>query len=1198
MKNLAPDFLAKAGGSQILKTVDYLLMALRGERPLYPSRELEGGLIVVDRDSFKSGLINRIEARNFVERFGENDMATCAAYVGSFKKKGYEKGSTLPATIYPVTVELLLKRNGQVLTTTSQPRIQKALLSMNPGEVGSNQKLAISTIAEFDAYVRKHPWKGESPDELFEYIKEMSLELCVDFFEENPNYEYSSEINLTPADNSISRSLENVYGDILEGSMGTKDIPLFSTLLSQKASSKEENGLLENEMFASRLGHMSPKFGLADAQRHALTNTLNMSPGEVLALNGPPGTGKTTMLQSVVASLFVKAATEGDQSPPIIICCSTNNQAVTNVLDSFCAVEEKEVSPFRGRWIKGATSYGTYLKTGETNGFFSLESLDELEKSNEIETVDHFLKCFREAFKWSDTTDINQAVEIMSGSLKKGRAILEDIEHKIQTFAISSERVSQLQSSTGMSIAEVIDSQRRRSTLMRDSLEDYQLAQKEWGLHDLKMRKSIFGRYISAPEESKEVFGSLVEKYNLNEFRDLVTTEVHNNGNSYFTSIIEAIEKEILEADSFIAESTQLQASLIDAKRDLIEFAKRSKLENPEDIEISRLDLIADTTIRQPLFKLATHYWEGRWIQEMKSTIWAGRQDKSYFGKPVSERELSRIFARRSMITPCFVSTFHSLPKNLSFKNRVESGLAYNFADYLIVDEAGQVTPEVGATGFAFAKRALVVGDSKQIEPVWTCTESTDFYMAKEAGLVSEENPEKFAEFKNLGGAVSSGSLMLMAQQKSCVNSDLELSPGMHLYEHRRGYDNLIAFCNELCYKNKLIPKRGNPSPNSTKLPIIGYADIPGKSEIVKGGSRMNSLEAKMIAQWISKELPTLIAEKKKAAQEIIGIVTPFKAQSVEIKRQIADAITKNIDPIKEAYKNAGLNPSDALSDCQSITSGTTHALQGAERSVVIFSPVYSKHDKTDEYFFDASPSMLNVAVSRAKDSFIVFGDKAIFSKKTGTPSALLYRYMTAGENSEIVIPIEDLLREDMGGTSAKKAPEFISTLDGHRDALRKSFDLAQSELTIVSPWVTRSVLNDDGVLDGIKRASERGVRVSLFIGEEMNLENYSHEEFQDILNEIRLAGAKLTLVNKMHQKVIYIDDDSMVAGSFNWLSSSRSEKFKLMEKSIVYCSDLVKEERESDLRVLNSLKAEDQWEGPATQTGKRLEKIQKVSAG
>lgn len=56
--------------------------------------------------------------------------------------------------------------------------------------------------------------------------------------------------------------------------------------------------------------------------------------GDVLAVNGPPGTGKTALLQTIVADMYVKAALE-ENDAPVIVAISTNNQAVTNIIDSF-----------------------------------------------------------------------------------------------------------------------------------------------------------------------------------------------------------------------------------------------------------------------------------------------------------------------------------------------------------------------------------------------------------------------------------------------------------------------------------------------------------------------------------------------------------------------------------------------------------------------------------------------------------------------------------------------------------------------------------------------------------------------------------------------------------------------------------------------------------------------------------------------
>lgn len=75
---------------------------------------------------------------------------------------------------------------------------------------------------------------------------------------------------------------------------------------------------------------------------------------------------------------------------------------------------------------------------------------------------------------------------------------------------------------------------------------------------------------------------------------------------------------------------------------------------------------------------------------------------------------------------------------------------------------------------------------------------------------------------------------------------------------------------------------------------------------------------------------------------------------------------------LKFALKNAGF-------DIYTLKLGTIHALQEAERPIILFSIVYGKGDSRTMFFDrDNKPNMLNVAVSRAKDNFIVFANTKI----------------------------------------------------------------------------------------------------------------------------------------------------------------------------------------------------------------------------
>ncbi|MCP5711009.1 AAA family ATPase, partial [Klebsiella pneumoniae] len=72
----------------------------------------------------------------------------------------------------------------------------------------------------------------------------------------------------------------------------------------------------------------------AVAQRDALSHYLTQQPGDILAVNGPPGTGKTTLVLSIIATEWARAALNKTE-PPVVVATSTNNQAVTNIIEAF-----------------------------------------------------------------------------------------------------------------------------------------------------------------------------------------------------------------------------------------------------------------------------------------------------------------------------------------------------------------------------------------------------------------------------------------------------------------------------------------------------------------------------------------------------------------------------------------------------------------------------------------------------------------------------------------------------------------------------------------------------------------------------------------------------------------------------------------------------------------------------------------------
>ncbi|BCI67452.1 hypothetical protein AAJCM20276_20760 [Acetobacter aceti] len=119
-------------------------------------------------------------------------------------------------------------------------------------------------------------------------------------------------------------------------------------------------------------GHMDERsdaggrvqFPLDASQRSAVRHLGALTPGEAQAINGPPGTGKTSMLKVAIASRWVQAAIRGEDCP-ITVACGATNQSVTNVIRAFGDIHAEEHAGcdfvLGKRWISSLVSYGSFF---------------------------------------------------------------------------------------------------------------------------------------------------------------------------------------------------------------------------------------------------------------------------------------------------------------------------------------------------------------------------------------------------------------------------------------------------------------------------------------------------------------------------------------------------------------------------------------------------------------------------------------------------------------------------------------------------------------------------------------------------------------------------------------------------------------------------------------------------------------------
>lgn len=136
--------------------------------------------------------------------------------------------------------------------------------------------------------------------------------------------------------------------------------------------------------------------------------------------------------------------------------------------------------------------------------------------------------------------------------------------------------------------------------------------------------------------------------------------------------------------------------------------------------------------------------------------------------------------------------------------------------------------------------------------------------------------------------------------------------------------------------------------------------------------------------------------------------------------------------------------------------------------------------------------------------------------------------------------------------TNDKDRVHHLTTLDEHRNALKKCFKIATSEIIISSPFISINAINDDGVSELIKEAINKDIKVTILTDENLDMKDGKLKPHslkgRKLLEE---SGAKLITYKGIHNKTICVDDKLLIEGSFNWLSASRNEGSEFARKEI-----------------------------------------------
>jgi len=136
-------------------------------------------------------------------------------------------------------------------------------------------------------------------------------------------------------------------------------------------------------------------------QRDAVRAVRLLKQGQVQAVNGPRGTGKTSLLKTLIADTVVNAAWAGAE-PPRILITSTNNQAVINASHDLTVPDADGLPVERKRWLPGLRHFAAFdasrNQEKDSADFLLLSSLNKrlFSPNFAAEAETYFLVCFKE----------------------------------------------------------------------------------------------------------------------------------------------------------------------------------------------------------------------------------------------------------------------------------------------------------------------------------------------------------------------------------------------------------------------------------------------------------------------------------------------------------------------------------------------------------------------------------------------------------------------------------------------------------------------------------------------------------------------------------------------------------------------------------------------------------------------------------
>ncbi|MFF7457021.1 AAA domain-containing protein [Kitasatospora sp. NPDC008115] len=309
---------------------------------------------------------------------------------------------------------------------------------------------------------------------------------------------------------------------------------------------------------------------------------------------------------------------------------------------------------------------------------------------------------------------------------------------------------------------------------------------------------------------------------------------------------------------------------------------------------------------------------------------------------PVPDEEVLRAWQTLFLLVPVVSTTFSSIGSMFARLGRGAIG-------WVLVDEAGQATPQAAVGALWRARRAVLVGDPLQLEPVVTMPAALQRRLLRAHGVDEEWLP-------------SATSAQAVADRVNRYGTCLPdptgddgstVWVGSPLRVHRRCEEPMFTVSNDVAYGGLMVyGTHPRPFPDEDHDGLLPSRWLNTPDPARDGDAPWGERDRRALEFVLGR------LDRHGVTPGRVRIIAPFRALVREARETCAEA---------------GWSAEQLDERC-----ATVHRAQGKEADVVIL--LLGGNRPGARAWAAGSPHLLNVAASRAKRRLYVIGDRALWA--------------------------------------------------------------------------------------------------------------------------------------------------------------------------------------------------------------------------